>query len=105
MKKATRFIELDLNTDSLVGIDIYAAKKITETGQGLIDTINANNGLTWLTPEKISIQTIKDCAEIIKDRNERGTLGLKLAKAILALIKKPGTRNVVEKRRITKRKR
>ncbi len=105
MKKATRFIELDLNVDDISTVEIWACKKITETGQKRIDTINSNAGLLWVCPEKISIKTIKDYAEIIKERNERGTLGLKLSKAILALIKKPGTRNVVEKRRITKRKR
>ncbi len=99
MKQNKLFRELDLNTDPIETIEIYAAKKVEETGQERIDTINANPGVRWITPEVVNIQTIKDCAEIIEARRQHNTLPFKLAKAILKLIKQPATRNVVEKKK------
>ena len=91
----TFYRELDLNIDPIGARDIYAAKKQEAEGQELVDIINANPGVMWMTPEQVDLQTIIVCCEEIIAREEKGTLPLKLAKQILKLIKTP--RNVARK--------
>ena len=85
-----------MNRDSLDGIEVLAAKPQKATGDELVKIINNNTGVVWLTPEVIKMSTIKDCAEIIEERKQHGTVGFKLARAILKLIKEP--RNAAEKK-------
>ena len=95
MKKLFR--EINLNTDNLDGIDVYAAKKQEATGQELVDVINSNPGILWVTTEKPDLEIIKmNCEEIVK-RNETGSLQLKMAKQVIKLLKTP--RTVQKKRR------
>lgn len=97
--KRTRFIELDLNKDTLENREVFAAKKQEATGDELVKIINANPGVSWLSPEKATIRSVKESCEEIVERREIGTLDFKLAKAILKVIKNGQQKNVARKGR------
>jgi len=95
--KSEFYMELDLNTDSISGRKIIAAKpQEAESEEEMVEIINQNSGLMWMVKIRPDIQTVKVCCEEIIKRDEKGSLALKLAKAILKMIKEP--RNAAERK-------